>query len=228
MSTATADAHVAALVLEQPGRSRVFERFGIDYCCGGNVPLTAACAERGLDVDEVLAALEVEPAGSDGLDWTSATTAELVAHIVDRHHAYLREELPRLRLLVDKVARAHGDRHPELTDVRSTFATLADELEHHLAEEEQDVFPACIAHEEGTQPGALAEPIGHMVHEHEQVAAGLRRLRALTNAYEPPSDACNSYRSMLDGLRTLEEDTHRHVHKENNILFPRATAPEPA
>lgn len=227
MSTTTADTHVAALVLEQPGRARVFERFGIDYCCGGNTPLATACAERGLDVREVLAALDVEPAGAE-VDWTTATVADLVAHIVDEHHAYLREELPLLRLLVDKVARAHGGRHPELGDVRSTFAAVADELEHHLGEEEQDVFPTCIALEAGTPAAELAGPIGRMLHEHEQVADGLHRLRALTDGYEPPSDACNSYRSLLDRLRTLEEDTHRHVHEENNILFPRARALEAA
>ena len=223
MSTITADTHVADLVLEQPGRARVFERYGIDYCCGGRTPLADACAERGLEPDAVIAALEASPTARAAVDWTARPLSELTAHIVDTHHAYLREELPLLRALVDKVARAHGDRHPELTDVRETFNAVADELEQHLATEEGEVFPACVALESTGSTG-VAEQIGRMVHEHEVVAVGLARLRELTNAYEPPSDACNSYRSMLDRLRTLETDTHQHVHKENNILFPRAEA----
>lgn len=223
MTGLTPDARVADLVLEQPGRARVFERLGIDYCCGGDTPLSSACAERGLDVDSVLAELDTAPGAPDERDWSTATLAELSAHIVDEHHGYLREELPLLRALVEKVARVHGDRHPELADVHSTFAALADELEHHLAEEEDAVFPTLVALEAGT-PVALDEPIAHMVREHEEVATGLERLRELTAGYEPPSDACTSYRAMLDRLRALETDTHRHVHKENNILFRRAGA----
>ena len=168
--------------------------------------------------------------GVEDVDWTAASVAELCAHIVDHHHVYLRDELPRLRRLVDKVARAHGDAHPELIDVEATFNALADELEQHMPKEEQILFPACVALEEGAAGhfpfGSVENPIGMMLHEHDEVAAGLARLRALTNAYEPPSSGCNSYRAMLDRLQTLETDTHQHVHEENNILFPRAVALE--
>lgn len=228
MSALTRDAHVADLVLEQPGRARVFERHGIDYCCGGATPLASACAEHGLDVDAVLAELEATGAGAAERDWSTASSAELSAHIVAEHHGYLREELPPLRALVDKVARVHGDRHAELADVQDVFSRLADELEHHLVEEEQVVFPALVALEQDAATAPGTEAIGQMVHEHEQVAGGLARLRALTGGYEPPADACNSYRAMLDRLRTLETDTHRHVHKENNILFRRAEPVQPA
>ena len=233
MSAITTDAHVADLVLEQPSRARVFERFGIDYCCGGKTPLETACADLGLDLDIVIAALD-EPRADDAddIDWTTEPVADLCAHIVDQHHAYLRDELPRLRQLVDKVARAHGDTHPELADVQTCFIATADELEQHLVKEEQILFPACVALEKGAAGefpfGSVESPIRMMLHEHDEVAAGLTRLRALTNGYEPPSDACNSYRSMLDRLHTLETDTHHHIHKENNILFPRAFALEAA
>jgi regulator of cell morphogenesis and NO signaling len=222
-----AETHVAELVLEEPSRARVFERFGIDYCCGGKTPLETACAARGLDVDDVLAALaEPPPRGAEDVDWSTRSVAALVAHIVDQHHAYLREELPPLTALVDKVARAHGDAHPELAEVRETFTAVADELGEHMASEEQVVFPACVALEEGGEPAptSVARPIAAMLHEHDEVADGLTRLRALTAGYEPPEDACNSYRAMLDRLRTLELDVHRHVHEENNVLFPRALA----
>jgi regulator of cell morphogenesis and NO signaling len=233
VSTIAPEAHVAALVLEEPGRARVFERFGIDYCCGGKTPLETACADRGLDVGEVIAALEEPHDGeADDVDWTSVPVADLCEHIVDRHHAYLRDELPLLGQLVDKVARAHGGTHPELIDVRATFAALTGELEQHMVKEEQILFPACVALEEGAAGGfpfgSVENPIAIMQHEHDEVAAGLARLRGLTNGFDPPVDACNSYRAMLDRLHVLETDTHRHVHEENNILFPRAVALEAA
>lgn len=233
MSPIRSDTHVAALVLEQPSRARVFERFGIDYCCGGKTPLETACTDRGLDVVAVIAALD-EPRADDAddVDWTAAPVADLCAHIVGHHHAYLRDELPPLRQLADKVARVHGDNHPELVDVQTTFAALADELEQHMVKEEQVVFPACIALANGAIGGfpfgSVENPIRMMLHEHDKVGAGLTRLRALTNAYSPPSDGCNSYRALFDRLQTLETDTHRHIHEENNILFPRAVALESA
>lgn len=230
MTAISAETHVAALVLDEPSRARVFERYGIDYCCGGNVPLERACAERGLDVGVVTAALAEPPArGAEDLDWRGASVATLVDHIVGQHHAYLRDELPPLGALVDKVARAHGDAHPELADVRETFTAVADELGSHMLEEEQVVFPACIALEGAPRSTGLASvgsPIAVMLHEHDEVGAGLARLRELTAGYEPPADACNSYRAMLDRLRTLEVDIHRHVHEENNVLFPLALALE--
>ena len=230
MSTITADTHVADLVLEQPSRARVFERFGIDYCCGGKTALATACADRGLEVDTVIAALD-EPlaAEADDVDWTGVPIADLCAHIVDYHHGYLHEELPPLRLLVDKVAQAHGGVHPELLEVRALLHATADELEQHMAKEEQILFPACVALEQGVSSfpfGSVENPIRMMLHEHDEVAAGLAGLRAATNGYAPPVDACNSYRAMLERLAFLERDTHRHVHEENNILFPRTVALE--
>lgn len=231
MSPITSDAHVADLVLEQPARARVFERFGIDYCCGGQTPLQAACADKGVDVGAVLEAL-AEPLAADAedVDWTSVPVADLCDHIVEQHHAYLRDELPPLRLLVDKVAQVHSDRHPELRHVQALFHATADELEQHMAKEENILFPACVALERGAAGGfpfgSVENPIRMMLHEHDEVAQGLAGMRAATGGYEPPVDACNSYRAMLDRLAFLETDTHRHVHEENNILFPRAIALE--
>lgn len=225
MATISADQHVAALVLEEPARARVFERFGIDYCCGGGVPLATACAERGLDVDDVVDAL-AEPGqrGAEDVDWTSVPLTKLVAHIVDEHHAYLREELPALGALAEKVRRAHGEAHPELVDVHETFEAVSAELDRHLADEEAVLFPACIALEAEGAGSPIAEPIVALRHDHEEVGAGLSRLRALTDGYTPPIDACNSYRALYARLETFERDTHRHVHEENNVLFPRALA----
>jgi regulator of cell morphogenesis and NO signaling len=231
MSAISADAHVADLVLEQPSRARVFERYGIDYCCGGKTPLATACADRGVDIGTVIAALaEPLPSEAEDMDWTNVPVADLCDHIVERHHAYLRDELPPLRALVDKVAHAHSDRHQELREVQALFHATADELEQHMAKEEHILFPACVALESGVAGGfpfgSVENPIGMMLHEHDEVAAGLAGLRSATHGYRPPADACNSYRAMLERLAHLEADTHRHVHEENNILFPRAIALE--
>ncbi len=217
---------VAALVLEQPGRTRVFERFGVDYCCGGQVSLTEACRLAGIDTAEVVAQLEVETAAVEPEpDWTAEPIEALVTNILDTHHAYLRAELPPLAALVDKVTNVHGERHPELHDIRRTFAAIDMELRSHMPKEEIVAFPACLALAAGeTSDADLEATIEAMVHEHAEVGEDLARLRSQTRGYAVPDDACNSYRSMLDRLATLEADTHRHIHKENNILFPRALA----
>ena len=227
MTAIDAQRTVGELVTERPGRARVFERLEIDYCCGGKRPLADACAAKGLDAGAVAAMLEaLEEAGGEEPDWTKRSLGELCDHIVETHHAYLRDELPRLSALVGKVARAHGNRHPELADVSETYEGLAAELSEHMLKEEHVLFPACRRLEEGEEilAAGLAAPIAVMEDEHAAAGAALERLHALTGGYEPPTDACNSYRAMLDGLATLELDLHEHIHEENNILFPRASA----
>jgi regulator of cell morphogenesis and NO signaling len=218
----SANAQVADLVIADPSRARVFEKLGIDYCCGGNVPLADAAEALGLKPDDVIALLE-EPRdrGAEDVDWTAEPLTVLVRHIIDTHHAYLHEELEPLGALVAKVARAHGDAHPALHDVEATYNGLAAELVEHLAEEETVVFPACLATDEAGDRSAIGEPIAEMLRDHDAVGAALLTLRTLTHGYQAPVDACNSYRAMLDRLATLEADVHRHVHEENNILVPR-------
>ena len=218
----SADAQVADLVIADPSRARVFEKLGIDYCCGGKISLADASEALGLDPNDVIALLE-EPRdrSAEDVDWTAEPLPALVRHILDTHHAYLHEELEPLGALVAKVARAHGDAHPALHDVEATYNRLAGELVEHLAEEETVVFPACLAAEEAGGGSAIGEPIAEMLRDHDAVGAALLTLRTLTQGYQAPADACNSYRAMLDRLATLEADVHRHVHEENNILVPR-------
>ena len=226
---------VSDIVVERPGRSRVFEALGIDYCCGGGVPLTEACAGAGLDLDEVVAELERRETGQaeDDAELTSMGLGELVDHVVETHHAYLREELPRLSFLVDKVSNVHGGAHPELLELRGVFEGLRGELEDHTAKEERMLFPAC-KEIEGAETmlslpfGSVKNPITVMMAEHVDAGDGLGKMRELTREYAVPEDACNTYRAMLDGLADLERDTHYHVFKENSILFPKAAAAETA
>jgi regulator of cell morphogenesis and NO signaling len=221
---------VAELVVEAPGRSRVFEELGIDYCCGGRRSLASACAERGLDADAVaarLAEVEVE-GGQEGEDWAAAPLSALCDHIVEIHHAFLRRELPLLGALVDKVARVHGDAHPKLLETQEHYGAVAAELRIHMAEEEEMLFPACRRLEESGESGldSLADAVAELESDHAATGAALERIRLLNRDFAPPADACNSYRAMLDRLETLERDLHRHIHEENNILFPRAAARE--
>lgn len=228
------DRTVGQLVAERPALSRVFEQFGIDYCCGGKQTIAAACEQRGLDVAAVAGAVSAALEGSrqpgEGPDWRQASITELCDHIVERHHGFLREELPRLSQLVEKVEKAHGARHPELHEVREVFDMLTDDLVEHTLVEERVLFPACQLIERGepTGLGAIGVMVAAMEHDHEVAGDGLARLRRLTGGYVPPDAACNSYRAMLEGLGSLERDMHEHVHLENAVLFPKALAMESA
>jgi regulator of cell morphogenesis and NO signaling len=220
---------IGTLVAEHPDRARVFERFGLDYCCGGKQPLAAACKEAGLDAAEVARALvEADAHVAPGeTDWSQASLAELVAHIVATHRAYLRRELPRLTGLAGKVVEVHGQRHPGLGECRDVFAGLCAELEPHMQKEEVILFPMIARMEaarwaEAVFCGSIRNPIRVMEMEHDSAGAALASLRRLTGDHTPPADACNNYRGLLSGLADLEADLHQHIHKENNILFPRA------
>lgn len=212
---------LAQLVLEQPSRTRALERLGLDYCCGGKRSLTDACAARGIDLDEALAALaaDAEPGGEEDEDWTDEPLAALCEHIVEVHHGRLRAELPRLSELLAKVERAHGRDRPELAPLRTTFEAMRAELEVHMLDEEARLFPACTAGEP-LAPGLLAE----LEAEHLATASALERLRELTGGFDLTTVRCNTHRATVDGLRELELDLHRHIHEENNVLFPRALA----
>lgn len=232
------DPHVAVgqLVAERPGRACVFERLGIDYCCGGKVPLGQACAALGLEVGDVLRQLEacdVVEVEHDRADWSHSTVGALIDHIVAEHNGYLRRELPRLDDLVERVDQAHGGSHPELRGLRNVFSEFRAELESHIQKEERILFPILRRlDEEEDRPGLLTEDLGALIqaleHEHFETAAALGWLRALTNDYTAQAGACATYRALLDGLAALEIDLRHHVHEENNLLFARARATEAA
>lgn len=224
---------VGELVAEDYRRAAVFKRFRIDFCCGGDAPLQAVCARKSLDVAEVLHALDAAEARGQAPQArvTAWAPGFLADYIVNEHHAYVRETLPVLRAFTLKVARVHSDRHPELVEIYRLFHEVAAELEEHLACEEQVVFPAIRALDETRRSGRVAgaslhETIRRMEADHDGAGETLRRIRALTNDYTPPPDACATYRATFVKLEEFEEDLHRHVHLENNVLFPKALALE--
>ncbi len=211
---------VAVLVLEQPSRARVFEELGVDYCCGGKQSLASACDARGLDVGDAVAALEWPAAvSSSERDWTQIPLPELCDHIVAMHHDRLREELPRLDGMLEKVVRAHGDERPELAELHQTFVALRSELEEHMTVEEEELFP--LVRVGGPYD---ADNVAELEHDHEEAGVALAKLRELSAGYDLDRALCNTHRATLDGLRELELDLHQHIHEENNVLFPRALA----
>ena len=221
---------VGQLVRECPSRARVFESLSIDYCCGGKVPLELACEKRGVDVADVLKKLEASDATNEPADVVDADTmtlTELADHIEATHHAYLKEELPRLEMMTDKVARVHGEKEPRLLKIRQAFVALKAELEPHMMKEERVLFPIIRQLEASQSPsefhcGSVANPIRQMEYEHDQAGNELEVIRRASDDFVPPEWACNTYRAMLDALQSLEANMHQHVHKENNVLFPKA------
>ena len=231
MTTFTEHTTLADIVTAQPVLARELENRGLDYCCGGAATLADACRANDLDVDAVLVELAAVPADATTPSWAAMDVAELVDHLEATHHRYLWAELPRLSTLADKVVSVHAERHPELIDIAACVATVRADLEPHLTKEEHVLFPMIrqLAETE-TAPtfhcGSLANPISVMLAEHDTVGELLTELRALTNAYQTPADGCASYGALFSGLAELEADTHLHVHKENNVLFPAVLALE--
>lgn len=213
------------LVAERPARARVLERLGIDYCCHGQRTLRDASESAGLAPEAVAAEVEAVTDESDA-DIDRLEPVALIDHILGTHHDYLHEELPLLVALADKVRDVHGSRHPELARMAELVREIRDDLEPHLAKEEQVLFPAIRDWADGERSfpfGTLANPVRMMMFEHDRAGELLEELRAVTSQYAAPADGCASYQTLYARLEHLEADTHRHVHLENNVLFPAVT-----
>lgn len=232
---------VRELAVESPAATRVFEKFGIDYCCGGNQSLEEACGRANVSIDQVLDSLEMAEetvrASQEVRDWKSEALSELTAHIKNTHHKYTREEIVRLRALLQKVCSVHGKNHPELFEIQATFAGLAQELTTHMMKEEMVLFPyiermeEAVIQKEPVLPGpfgSVENPVAMMEHEHDSAGNALRAMRKASSEYAAPADGCVSYQTLYQALSALEADLHQHIHLENNILFPRAIAMERA
>ncbi|MCB1060161.1 MAG: iron-sulfur cluster repair di-iron protein [Calditrichaeota bacterium] len=220
---------VGQLVVDKPSRARIFQKHKIDFCCGGGRPLNVVCEEKNIDPQTIKAELADQDSREDTNsepDWSKATLSALVDNILAQHHDYLKNALPHLGEMAEKVYRVHGEHHPEMLDVLQTFSGLYAELDSHMYKEENILFPAVKRIEQGSLPAEAAAqlfgPISVMEQEHESAGQALLKLRELTNDYTPPADACNTFRGLFAGLEELERDLHWHIHKENNILFPRA------
>lgn len=235
----TAEKTVREIALENPSSVRVFESLGIDYCCGGKRSLKDACLHANVAEETILSLLSnLETARSEESEvWTQAPFAELTAHIVDRHHAFVRNENARLGALAEKVSTRHGKKHPELTSIKEIFAAIAQELSTHMLKEEQVLFPYLNSMDAAARAGkpappaffgSVRNPIAHMLTDHDDAGVLLGELSRLSGRYQAPADACPSYKAFYHGLEEFEHDLHQHIHLENNILFPRAIEMEKA
>ena len=234
-TTSFADKTVAELVAEDYRKAGVFKKHGIDFCCGGGRSVRAVCEKKGLDYETLAAELrqvEQAPPAHDDAAWT---LDGLVRHIVETHHRYVRENIPLIREFTAKVARVHGHANPEVVRIAELFDAVAAELEVHMMKEEQVLFPyierLAAAQRHGERParpffGTVQNPVRMMVAEHEEAGDLMKEIRRLSDDFTPPAHACNTYRVAYFKLEEFEADLHRHIHLENNILFPRAETVE--
>jgi regulator of cell morphogenesis and NO signaling len=224
---------LAELVIDDARAAAVLERFGLDYCCGGRRTLEEAAAERGLAPDVVVQALGSlgPPRNTDRLPAEWKDLDALTRHIVATHHRYVRDTTPVIAAWLDKLVARHGAGHPELAEVRAVFLELGDELMTHMAKEEHILFPfiedLAAAHRAGARLpngpfGTVLHPVRVMEEDHRLAGELIGRLRVLTRDHQPPEDACTTYRACYAELAAFEADLHRHIHLENNVLFPGA------
>lgn len=230
---ATPETTVRDIALEQPASIRVFENFGIDYCCGGRKPLAQACKEHSIELNSVLTAIEEATAASQpqSRDWPKEPLEAICKHIVGTHHAYIRAELPRLVSLAQKVVTRHGSTQPELEQIQQLVESAGEDLLQHLSKEEMVLFPYITNLERNLTNcgprtlgcfGAVRNPIRVMMAEHDAAGDTMAQMRKLSHNFTPPEGACPTYRGFYQALSEFEKDLHKHVHLENNILFPRA------
>ena len=218
------------LVLQQPRAAALFERLGLDYCCGGHRTLDEACHQQGLDtrtVSTLLQTLDTEPLDGhlEAHDVGRLTISELCEHLVTRHHDPLRRDLARITELVATVVRVHAGTHREFLDLQRLFATTRSGLEAHMDIEERTLFPACRELEVEAETAVFdAHLLAALEDDHGTTGDALCALREVAGGYRAESAVCSTHRAMLNALRAFELDMHQHVHEENNVLFPRVRA----
>ena len=227
-----AEKTLAEIVTDNIRSAVVFEEFGLDFCCRGNRSLKDVCAEKNIDMQKVVSELTKLPASQNETqnidDWQLDF---LVDYIVNNHHQYVRRMIPVISLHTDKVASVHGKNHPETLKIGALFLAVREELEGHMMKEERVLFPQIkqmvINQKEDSQffppPfGTIQNPISMMELEHTNAGDALSKIKELSNGYTPPEDACNTFKALYSELKEFEEDLHKHIHLENNILFPKS------
>ena len=231
MSESFEQVTVGEIVASDFRTARVFEQFGIDFCCGGRQSIAEACESAAVDpqiVERALRALPPVTEHDDG-DVTRWSPDRLIEHILTTHHAYVRATLPSIGRQLAKLVEVHGQRHPELARIAALFEQVGSDLLQHMMKEERVLFPYIheIASSQRSGParspfGSVENPIRMMEREHRDAGDELRFIRDLASGYEPPADGCATYRVCFAQLAEFERDLHRHVHLENNVLFPKA------
>ena len=224
---------IGHFVAEDYRTAAIFSKYKIDFCCNGNRTIDEACEKKGINSNVLLDELShvLNEKGGESIDYKSWPLDLLIDYIEKKHHRYVEEKIPVLRQFLDKLCRVHGERHPELFKINELFTASAGELASHMKKEELILFPfvkkmvnAKLQQSaiQSPQFGTVENPIEMMMHEHDNEGERFRQIAELTNNYNPPADACNTYRVTFAMLEEFEKDLHLHIHLENNILFPKA------
>lgn len=223
---------VAEFVTKNIKTADVFKKHGIDFCCGGGVTIKEACKKNAVDFDTLITELNlVESTNSFLNDYNKWELDFLIDFIQNTHHKYVDENLTLLKEYVDKVAQAHSDNHPEIFEIQELIHVVSDELTTHMKKEELLLFPfikklvrAKREHSKIEKPyfDSVNNPIQMMEEDHDHAGDIFKRISKLTNAYQTPEDACNTFKALYAKLKEFEDDLYQHVHLENNILFPKA------
>lgn len=230
---------VKEVAVSNSNARKILEQAGVDYCCGGDRSLRDACTQSDASLDEIMERLRSadEPLSQKDAEWTLAPLHELTRHIVNRHHAYVRDAIQRIEPLLQKVREKHGQRHPEIIEIEALFSQTAEEMIAHMQKEEQVLFPyinglaLSVAEKRAIEPPffrTVRNPIRTMMKEHDSAGELTKQIRRESSGYTAPADACASFQALYRELGEFEADLHEHVHLENNILFPRAIELEAA
>ena len=220
MDPINAQTTLADLAVTHAGASRVFHRYGLDFCCHGNVSLKDVCEKRGIDFAKITEEIGAEDAvDNESFDrWDERPLDALIDHILKRFHESHRSEIPRLIEMAERVEKVHHDKATCPKGVAGVLHEMQGELGQHMMKEEQILFPMILSGQGSMATG----PVQVMEHEHEEAGKNLARLRELTSDYDPPEEACKTWRALFLGLGQFEKDLMQHIHLENNVLFPRA------
>lgn len=231
---------IGEIVSEDFRTAGVFKKYGLDFCCGGKKKLSDVCERKGLDVNMLLAEIkDLSQQDSDHHNYNEWSPAFLVDYIINNHHHYVRAKLPEIKAYAEKVAKVHGKMYPVLHDMLDKFMVLKDEMLSHLDAEEKILFPfikkmtdaksnGSASSVEELQTGSAAQAIGLMEQEHDEAGKLIGQLEEMSNGFNPPEDACATFRVYFQNLEAFRDDLHKHVHLENNILFPKALELEQA
>lgn len=229
---------IADILAQAPASASVFQKFDIDCSRASDVTIDFACRQTGAPLETLLRSLEQIASSSEEAqteEWNEASLSNLMKHIVEKHHAYCREELQRLEPLLVRVTRKHGERHPELRRIQSLFLKMGNDLKQHLLKEEQTLFPMITRMEEARTRqtafprfpfGTIANPIRMMVLEHDIGNRELDEIRKLSSNYQVPSEEDADYQELMQRLKDFEQDMKQHALLEDKQLFPRAVALE--
>lgn len=223
---------IGSIVANDFRTAAIFKKYGIDFCCKGGRTIEEATEKKGLDKNKIYQDIESLPQSNGGeIDFTSWPLDLLSDYVEKTHHRYIREKSPILQQFLDKLCKVHGGRHPELFEIKELFEESVKDLGEHLVKEEQILFPFIRKMVESKtnntdfeQPqfGTVENPVNMMMHEHTAEGERFEKISALSDVYTPPADACNTYRVAYQMLEDFENDLHRHIHLENNILFPKS------